>query len=69
VHSFGMRAPLLVLTLDGEGRVRRGVLLRPGRVLVDRGAAWILELPASVRPPPVGTVLRPVPMLDGCPED
>ena len=51
VHTFGMRFPLDVYFLDGEGRVisvRRRV--PPRRVVWQRGAAAILEIPS----PPEG---------------
>jgi len=47
VHSFGMRFPIDVLFLDGEGRVidlRREV--PPGRVIRCPGAMAVLELPS-----------------------
>ncbi len=51
VHTFGMRFPLDVYFLDAEGRVlsaRRRV--PPRRVLWQRGASAILEIPS----PPEG---------------
>lgn len=51
VHTFGMRFPLDIYFLDAEGRVisvRRRV--PPRRVLWQRGAAAILEIPS----PPQG---------------
>ena len=51
VHTFGMRFPLDVYFLDAEGRVisvRRRV--PPRRVVWQRGAAAILEIPS----PPQG---------------
>ncbi|HEX6204925.1 MAG TPA: DUF192 domain-containing protein [Solirubrobacterales bacterium] len=51
VHTFGMRFPLDVYFLDADGRVisaRRQV--PPRRVLWQRGAAAILEIPS----PPEG---------------
>jgi uncharacterized membrane protein (UPF0127 family) len=47
VHTFGMRFPLDVAFLDAEGAAiswRLGV--RPRRVVADRRAAAVLELPA-----------------------
>ncbi|MFH1330602.1 MAG: hypothetical protein ABIJ48_08145 [Actinomycetota bacterium] len=60
VHSFGMAEPLRVISLDARGRVRRVALLRPGRVFFDRGACWVVELPACRPAPPVGTALQVV---------
>ena len=56
VHTFGMRFALDVYFLDAEGRVisvRRRV--PPRRVLWQRGAAAILEIPSPLRgeSPPV----------------
>jgi uncharacterized protein len=48
VHTFGMRFPLDLVFLDGEGRIRslrRGV--PPRRFAGDRGASAVLELPAE----------------------
>ncbi|MFL5872874.1 MAG: DUF192 domain-containing protein [Solirubrobacterales bacterium] len=50
VHTFGMRFPLDVYFLDAEGRVlsvRRRV--PPRRVVWQRGAAAILEIPSPPR--------------------
>ncbi len=48
VHTLGMRFPLDVLFLDLQRRVvsRRGAV-RPGRVLIERRAAAVLERPAG----------------------
>ncbi len=54
VHGWGMREGLRVVSLDAAGRVRRVALLRPRAVFVDRGARWIIELPAARPAPPVG---------------
>ena len=59
VHTFGMRFPLDVYFLDAEGRVlsvRRRV--PPRRVLWQRGAAAILEIPS---PPQGGESAGPGP--------
>jgi hypothetical protein len=58
VHGRGMRERLLVVSLDAAGVVRRTELLRPQGVFVDRGAKWIVEMPAAVPAPAVGAVLR-----------
>jgi predicted transcriptional regulator len=52
-----MAEPLGVVSLDVGGRVRRAEVLRPRRVFLDRGACWVIEVPASRPLPPVGTVL------------
>jgi uncharacterized membrane protein (UPF0127 family) len=49
VHTFGMRFPLDIVFLDGEGKVvelRRAV--PPGRVLRCGGARQVLELPSPI---------------------
>jgi uncharacterized membrane protein (UPF0127 family) len=59
VHTFGMRFPLDVYFLDAEGRViavRRQV--PPRRVLWQRGASAILEIPS---PPEGGESAAPTP--------
>ena len=48
VHTFGMRFAIDVVFLDRDGAVvsrRRAV--RPGRIVVEREAAAVLELPAT----------------------
>jgi uncharacterized membrane protein (UPF0127 family) len=50
VHTFGMRFALDLVFLDGQGRplrVVRGV--SPLRVVTCRGAAAVLEMPATQR--------------------
>lgn len=47
VHTFGMRFPLDLFFLDGEGRVlsvRRQV--PPRRIVWRRGARYVLEIPS-----------------------
>lgn len=58
VHGLGMRRPLLVAGLAGDGRVLGVVTLRPGKVVWFRGAAAVLELPDDHPPPPVGAVIE-----------
>jgi hypothetical protein len=48
IHTFGMRFPLDVALLDGEGHVialRRGA--RSGRVVGERRARAVLEVPSA----------------------
>jgi uncharacterized membrane protein (UPF0127 family) len=48
VHTFGMRFALEVAFLDGEGAViSRRARVAPRRVVADRRAAAVLELPAG----------------------
>jgi uncharacterized membrane protein (UPF0127 family) len=80
VHGWGMREPLRVVSLDAAGRVRRVAVLPPGRLFVDPGARWIVELPMSRSAPAEGMTLQvrlparvaafgllPRPMLGRCP--
>jgi uncharacterized membrane protein (UPF0127 family) len=47
VHTFGMRFPLELSFLDGDGRVLlRLDRVQPGRVVWRRGATAVLERPA-----------------------
>lgn len=61
VHGFGMREPLWVAALDRSGCVIDTNVLLPGRILLERRAAWLLELPVIEDPPPVGARLRVLP--------
>ncbi len=48
VHTFGMRFPLDVVFLDGEGRAIAWVESVPaGRLVGDRRASAVLEIPAE----------------------
>ena len=50
IHSFGMRFPIDVVFLDGQGRpLRRISGLAPGRVAGCRGAAAVLEVAQGTR--------------------
>jgi hypothetical protein len=57
VHGFGMREAVGVVSLGGAGRVRRVAVLPPGGFFWDPGADWVMELPLSRPPPPVGVTL------------
>jgi len=57
VHSFGMKATLLVIALDAAGVVLATKALPPGRMLTMFDARHILELPGDAQPPPLGAVL------------
>jgi len=67
VHTFGMPQALMVMSLDGSGRIRRIGAVPPGKVVSDHGAVWIAEMPPGRRPPDAGRVLRVLPMLAGWP--
>jgi len=68
IHTIGMRQRLGVASLGPRGRVRRTVALAPGRLFVDLGAYWILELPPVAGLPKAGDRLRVRPILDWWPE-
>lgn len=68
VHGLGMREALRVVSIDHAGRVRRVEVLSPGGLFFDQGARWVIELPLSRPPPPVGVRLWVVPILAACPE-
>ena len=53
VHTFGMRFPIDVLFLDGCGDViARNQAVSPRRVVAERGAAAVLEVPSGTFEPP-----------------
>ncbi len=54
VHGFGMRRSCRVIALDPGLGVLSTSILRPGRIVWQQGAAWMLELPVTVPPPPAG---------------
>lgn len=50
VHTFGMRIPITVVYLAGDGRVLRSVRMRPRRIGLPRlRARHVLELPVDAR--------------------
>ncbi len=52
IHTFGMRFALDVHFLNAEGTCIRSELgVGPRRMLVERGASAVLELPAPTHPP------------------
>ncbi len=60
VHTVGMRFPLDVVFLDDAGReIRRAQAVPSWRVVFERGAAAVLELPAAARPRPGTSRARP----------
>ena len=52
VHSFGMREPLWIVAIDRQGNVLRVGWLAPNRFGRMRHARFVLELAATVPPPP-----------------
>jgi len=65
VHTIGTGGPVAAFGIGGEGGVRWSRLVPARRVVYDRGASWIGELPPGTPLPGPGTVLRVVPMLAG----
>ncbi len=57
VHGIGMKESLWAVGLDHAGKVTSIRLLQPGRVMFFSTAHWILELPATSIPPPMGAIL------------
>ena len=48
IHTFGMRFPIDVVFLDRDGAViSRHAAVRPWRVVTERRASSVLELPSS----------------------
>lgn len=48
IHTFGMRFPIDVVFLDRRGtEIRRVAAVPPHRVVAERGARFVLELPAE----------------------
>ncbi|MFV9672527.1 MAG: hypothetical protein ACNYZH_04820, partial [Acidimicrobiia bacterium] len=60
VHGYGIREPLRVIHLDGDGRVVHQDILMIGRRAPARGV-WILELPVGVPAPDTGMRLVVLP--------
>ena len=58
VHGWGLRAPVRVVQLEGEGVVGECRWLEPRRHLRWDTASWTLELPAWQPWPPEGARLR-----------
>jgi len=57
VHSLWMRRRLWAVGLDGSMKVVAVKVLAPFRVIWLPGARWVLELPDTHTPPPVGALV------------
>ena len=55
-----MRVALWAVALDEDLVVLRVERLMPGRIVFERRASWILELPMDREPPPLGAALARV---------
>jgi hypothetical protein len=60
VHGFGMSHPLNVVALGPGLEVLDVRRLRPNRVVTVPAATYLLEIPETVAPPPVGARLEVV---------
>jgi uncharacterized membrane protein (UPF0127 family) len=58
VHTFGMHTPISVVMIDSDLRVVRAQSLPPNRVVYDRRARFMLELPELSAVPPLGAPLE-----------
>jgi len=67
IHTMGMATPLAVVSIAGDGTVRRAALVSPRRVFMDCGSAWILESGPGAGLPDAGERLRLRPILDAWP--
>jgi hypothetical protein len=59
-----MKESLWIVGLDQEGIVNRVRLLRPNRFVTLLGATWLLEISATLPPPPIGSILHPFHTLE-----
>ena len=64
LHTFGLRAPIFVVSVASDGVVTRVVAVGPNRTMTPRRAAVVLELAPSVRPPGVGERIVALPSHD-----
>lgn len=58
VHGIGMDRPLTVLAIGQDRRVLAVRPLRPGGLVLFRGAKWMLEIEPDMTAPAVGTALH-----------
>lgn len=58
VHTFGMHLPISVVMIDSDLRVVRAQSLLPNRVVYERRARFILELPEASALPALGTAVE-----------
>lgn len=58
VHGFGMDRTLTVVAIGQDGRVLSVRPLRPGGMVLVKGAKWMLEIEPDVSAPTVGTALH-----------
>ncbi len=63
VHTVGMREALWLVGLNGDGLVTHVRYVIPKRAVVLAGARFILELPPTWPPPPVGSSLAIQPAI------
>jgi hypothetical protein len=58
VHGFGMDRSVIVVAIDGHGRVVDVSTLRPRRIYFNPAARLLLELDTLLESPQVGAVVR-----------
>ena len=58
VHTFGMPVPISVVMIDSDLRMVRAQSLPPNRVVHERRARFILELPEAAALPALGTAVE-----------
>lgn len=60
-HTFGMPIPIRMVPITAHGVVQRSFVVPPRSIRRFGDASWILEVSASVVPPPLGARLTVVP--------
>lgn len=57
VHTVGMKEALWLVGVTGAGRVIQVRYVVPGRAVILAGADFVLELPPTRPPPPLGSTI------------
>lgn len=66
IHTVGMRVPLHVTFLTEVGEVVETGVVEPGRLMGCRSARWVMETAVDGSLPPMGAVMKIVPIVGGC---
>jgi len=66
IHTFTLRYPIAVVTLDLEGIVVSTTVMQPRRMLGFRTRRWVLETAAGGRLPRIGTKIIASTMPERC---
>ena len=70
IHGWGLVERLHWIGLEAPGRVIATGVLRPRQVvLAPKPTCWIAEVPDMAPQPPIGEVLRVIPILAVWPDD